>query len=63
MEAVERGEDVIITNRGKAKAKLVRLASGEVADGEENPFVGMWRHRQDMKDVRSYVRRIRRGRF
>ena len=65
MEAVERGEEVWITNRGTVKAKIVPVPA--TSDGEppaaDNPFVGMWRDREDMRDVRAYVRRIRRGRF
>ena len=65
MEAVERGEEVYITNRGKVRAKIVRVPNG---DGEgpkegENPFIGMWRDREDMKDVRTYMRDLRKGRF
>ena len=63
MEAVERGEDVLITKRGKAKARIVPAGSRGDAGHGENPFIGMWRDREDMKDVRSYVRRIRKGRF
>jgi prevent-host-death family protein len=63
MEAVDRGEDVVITKRGKPKAKMVCLGSAGGRVCEENPFVGMWRSRRDMKDVESYVRKIRRGRF
>lgn len=63
MQAVERGEEVFVTNRGVTKARIVPV--GEELDPvtEENPFVGMWRDRDDMRDVRAYVRRIRKGRF
>ncbi len=62
MEAVERGEDVVITKRGKPKARIVRLETSKKLGKEENPFVGMWKDRKDLQDVKSYVRMIRRGR-
>ncbi|MBI3986442.1 MAG: type II toxin-antitoxin system prevent-host-death family antitoxin [Lentisphaerae bacterium] len=63
MESVQRGEDVFITNRGRIKAKIVPVDSPAKESEEENLFVGMWKHRKDMKDVRTYLRQIRRGRF
>ena len=62
MEAVDRGESVLITHRGKPRAKIVPVADEDDSNAE-NPFVGMWRDREDMKDVRSYVRTLRRGRL
>lgn len=62
MEAVERGEEVLITKRGKVKAKIVPVESRGDLEAGENPFVGMWRDRKDMQDVRKYVRGLRKGR-
>jgi prevent-host-death family protein len=63
MEAVERGEEVLITKRGTVKARIVPVETQGESDTTENPFIGMWRDRKEMKDVRRYVRRIRKGRF
>jgi prevent-host-death family protein len=66
MQAVERGEEVFITNRGRIKARILAVnsrASQASAAEEKNPFVGMWRDRDEIRDVKTYVRRIRRGRF
>ncbi|MFH0795022.1 MAG: type II toxin-antitoxin system prevent-host-death family antitoxin [bacterium] len=63
MEAVERGEEVLITNRGKIKARIVPAGTKSGSQKMENPFIGMWRDRKEMRDVRAYVRRIRKGRF
>ena len=64
MAAVERGEEVLITNRGKVKARIESVDSpGEAVSEEQNPFIGMWKNRDDIQDVRAYVRRIRKGRF
>jgi len=30
---------------------------------EENPFVGIWKDRDEMKDIDGYIRGIREGRF
>ena len=63
MDAVDRGESVLITHRGKPRAKIIPIGAEKDAPEEENPFVGMWKDRKDMRDVRSYVRATRRGRF
>ena len=63
MEAVERGEEVFISNRGVVKARILPVRTENDSSTKENPFVGLWKDRQDMKDVRRYVRRIRKGRF
>jgi len=62
LESVGRGEEVLITNRGQIKARIVpseQLRSKK----EKNPFVGMWKDRTDMNDVETYVRELRKGRF
>ena len=51
LESVSRGEEVIITFRGKPYAKLVPLKESKKNDGEENKLFGMWKDRKDLKDV------------
>ncbi|MEW6357258.1 MAG: type II toxin-antitoxin system prevent-host-death family antitoxin [Planctomycetota bacterium] len=63
MQAVDRGETVLITHRGKPRAKIVPLRRRDLTPSGDNPFVGMWKDRKDMKDVRRYVRGLRQGRF
>ena len=61
MESVERGEEVLVTNRGRIKARIV--PAGEVEEAKlENPFVGMWKDRDDLGDVDAYLRGLRKGR-
>ncbi len=61
MESVERGEEVLVTNRGRIKARIV--PAGEVEEEQlENPFVGMWKDRDDMGDIDTYLRELRKGR-
>lgn len=61
MESVDRGEEVLITNRGRIKARIIPV--GKSAGGHEpNPFIGMWKDWDDIEDVDTYVRELRRGR-
>lgn len=60
LSATDRGEEVIITYRGKPRAKLVPLHKrSEIADREtgRNPAFGIWCDRKD--DVDAEVRRLR----
>ena len=50
LELVEQGEEVLITNRGKAKARLVPCKNEK--KNEKNPFVGMWKDRKDFSQFR-----------
>jgi prevent-host-death family protein len=61
LESVDRGEEVLITNRGRVKARIV-AADTSTVDAAENPFIGMWKDRTDMKNVEQYVRDMRKGR-
>ena len=62
LEAVDRGEEVVITHRGKPRARLVPL-DREVAAHEGTPeLFGLWRDHAPAEDVRAYVRGLRRGR-
>jgi prevent-host-death family protein len=61
MESVDRGEEVLITNRGRIKARIVS-AGKSVEKVGENPFVGMWKDRTELNEVDDYVRELRKGR-
>jgi len=63
LESVSRGEEVIITFRGKPYAKLVPLKESKKNDGKEDELFGMWKDRKDLKDVDSYVRKLRKERY
>ncbi len=62
LESVGRGEEVLITNRGRVKARIIS-AEPKSDQTRKNPFVGIWKDRKDMQDVETYVRDIRKGRF
>ena len=63
LESVSRGEEVIITFRGKPYAKLVPLRDSKNKVEKSSELFGIWKNRKDLEDVDSYVREIRKGRF
>ena len=63
LESISRGEEVIITFRGKPYAKLVPLKESKKSNGKEDKLFGMWKDRKDLKDVSSYLRELRKERF
>lgn len=56
LELVAQGEEIVITHRGKPRAKLVAVM------GDETPAFGMWRDHDDSNDVQSFVDRLRASR-
>lgn len=60
LDTVARGEEVIITYRGKPRARLVPF--GEELDSEGELF-GIWADHDLSEDVNAYVRAIRKGRY
>jgi len=68
LRAIDRGETVTVLYRGKAKAKLMPMTPLSEAPGggsprtEDQPFFGLWRNREDLKDPASYLRNLRRTR-
>ena len=65
LDTVNRGEEVIITYRGKPCAKLVPLeqVSKNKKENKENELFGIWKDNPVVKDVEKYVRKLRKGRF
>ncbi len=62
IDSVNRGEEVVITFRGKPCAKLVPYRELKNKK-EENELFGMWQDNDITKNVDKYVRKIRKGRF
>ncbi len=58
LSAVTRGEEVVITNRGKACAKIVTAETKKTL--KDHPAFGMWKDRKDMKNPSEYVHNMRR---
>lgn len=62
LEAVDRGEEVMITYRGKPRARLVPVESVAEAGREEDLF-GIWRDDPRTAEVERYMDELRRPRF
>ncbi len=62
IETAKRGEEVIITFRGKPCAKLVPYEDRKTETPENNLF-GIWKDHEQTKNVDEYVRNLRKGRF
>ena len=66
LDVVSRGEEVIITFRGKPCAKLTPLNETDEAgktELKEDPLFGIWRDHLEVKDVEKYIRKLRKGRI
>ena len=62
LNTVKRGEEVIITYRGKPCAKLVPIDGSEQLNPTDELF-GIWKDNEAANDVTAYVRQLRKGRF
>jgi prevent-host-death family protein len=64
LDAVSRGEEVIITFRGKPKAKLIPFNSPDKTEHKiKSNLFGIWKDNDAVKNVEKYMRDIRKGRF
>lgn len=61
IETASRGEEVVITFRGKPCAKLVPFGEKENHTAR-NELFGIWKDHPQSEDVEQYVRNLRRGR-
>ena len=58
-DVLSKGEDILITYRGKAKAKLIAYNQSS-SDDKTDTLFGMWQDREE--DVNTMVRNMRKGR-
>jgi len=63
LNTVNRGEEVIITYRGKPCAKLVPYDESKIDKRTKTNLFGIWKDNDIIEDVDNYVRDIRKGRF
>lgn len=63
LNTVNRGEEVVITYRGKPCAKLVPIEEEKKTSPETNELFGIWKDNAQTEDVEKYTRTIRKGRF
>jgi prevent-host-death family protein len=61
LDTVNRGEEVVITFRGKPRAKLVPYTE-ERERVRNNDLFGIWKDNEMIQDVNEYVRGLRKGR-
>jgi prevent-host-death family protein len=62
LDTVNRGEEVVITFRGKPCAKLIPYREKN-EDTFKNELFGIWKDNHKVQDVDEYVRGLRKGRF
>jgi prevent-host-death family protein len=62
LDTVNRGEEVVITYRGKPCAKLVPYSEAKEAVSK-NELFGIWKNNDCTQSVDEYVRGLRKGRF
>ena len=62
LDTVNRGEEVVITFRGKPCAKLIPY-EGENGQDTTNELFGIWKDNDVVQNVDEYVRGLRKGRF
>jgi len=62
LDSVNRGEEVIITYRGRPRARVVPLDQ-EGGAGEETELFGIWRDHDASVDVETYMDQMRSPRF
>ena len=62
LDTVNRGEEIVITFRGKPCAKLIPYTEKN-EETIKNQLFGIWKDNDMVKDVDEYVRGLRKGRF
>ena len=62
LNTVSRGEEVVITYRGKPCAKLVPYQN-EGKKNKEDELFGIWKDHKDIQNIDEYVRNLRKGRL
>ena len=62
LDTVARGEEVVITFRGKPCARLIPY-NGRAKAIARNELFGIWKDNDTIQNVDEYVRGLRKGRF
>lgn len=63
IEQAANGQEITVTYRGKALAKIVPFKNeGEAADNDESSIFGLWKDHTDKEHVENHVRELRKGR-
>lgn len=62
IDHVAKGQEVVVTYRGKALAKIVPLKGEEQSPQQDETVFGMWKDHALETTVEEQVRELRRGR-
>jgi prevent-host-death family protein len=63
IDMVAHGEEVTVTYRGKALAKIVPLTNTAASQEKEEPSIfGLWKEHEQRETVEDHVRELRKGR-
>lgn len=64
LRALARNEHVTLLYRGKKKGMICPITAANRGDKRvvHHPAFGLWRDRSDMKDVKKYLRNLRKRR-
>ena len=63
IDQVVNGEEITVTFRGKALAKIIPIQSGKAdSENSENSIFGMWSTHNNEENVDDLVREMRKGR-
>jgi prevent-host-death family protein len=63
IEQVANGEEVTVTFRGRALAKIIPIRKRSKTDEKEDISIfGLWKEHEEIKNVEDYVRELRKGR-
>lgn len=63
LDAVQRGETVTITYRGRPRARVVQIEGAEPTAAADCELFGLWADRDDLNDVDAHLRALRRSRY
>lgn len=63
LETVARGEEVVITFRGKPMAKIVPLDVEDKTEVEKISLFGIWEDHEMSESVEEYIEKPRESRF
>ena len=64
LDTVNRGEEVVITYRGRPCAKLVPYEEeNKIKKEKKDDLFGIWKDYDEIQNVNEYVRNLRKGRF
>ena len=63
MHAIDNNEKVTLTYRGKPKGVIHPVEKRVAAPVAAHPAFGIWKDRDDMRDVAAAIDNLRKGRF